>query len=452
MKSPLSATTLAVASALALVASAAHAADDTLLVTTINPPTGTTDCTRNNNGYSLSERAAVVRGRPNHKIRIEKNGVDINLESASLSGCGASCDVRITRKGNFDSGNNNHLIDRKGFVELELNTPSDASIGNATLVLNYALGGRGEYKLNIVQNSRVDRVERTTDGTSAERFVLTGNNLNKLRNSFRATGPSTAVDLVRVSESDSTLVLDRNARNCSARTFEIDLQLEAAAACRIRDVKLPMTRDVACDSGSAPPPPPANPPATPVPPPAAGGNTGTVRLNLTPALITPTPFFRSSGALLPDNTAQRRRTNDAFCTTLGNDEERSITLPAIRWGIAYAGLPSPSAVSADVLDGNGNRLQRRTADPITVGNGSDARFFDNWTSRTTTVKVINAQSVAARTRMGVPPAPGQTPPAGCYLAPSEPLSKFDPPRLTFRVNTGTPPAAETQTNDNEISL
>ena len=76
MKSPLKTTTLAVTCALAL---AAHAADDTLLVTTLNPATGSTDCTKNNFGYALSERAAVVRGRPHHKIRIEKHGIDIGL-------------------------------------------------------------------------------------------------------------------------------------------------------------------------------------------------------------------------------------------------------------------------------------------------------------------------------------------------------------------------------------
>ena len=61
--------------------------------------------------------------------------------------------------------------------------------------------------------------------------------------------------------------------------------------------------------------------------------------------------------------------------------------------------------------------------------------------------------VILRDSIGARPVPGGAPsPVGCYLAPSEPLSKFDPPRLTFRVNTGTPPVAETQTNDNEITL
>ncbi len=425
-------------------------ADDTVLVTTINPPTGTTDCTNNNFGYPLGERAVIVRGRPNHKVRIERGGVDIGLERASLSGCGPSCDAKITRKGNFDSGTSNNLIERKGFVELELDTPSDSSIGNATLVLHYALGGRGEYKLNIIHNSRVDRVDRTVGGPFGDRFTLTGNNLDRITNRFIGQSASNVISLTRVSEADHTLVVDRNERSCVAATFNVDLKVEGTTHCKIRDVKLPITRDSACGAGGGAG---SAPPLAPLPPPpVTGGNSGAVRLNLTPTVSTPTPFFRSFGALLPDNTAQRRRTNDAFCAAFGNDEERSITLPPIRWGIAYANLPSPSPVSADVLDGNGNLLQRRTADPITVGNGSDARFFDNWTGRTTTVRVLNAQSVAARVRMGLPPAPGQTPPAGCYLAPGEPLTRFDPPRLTFRVNTGTPPAAETQTNDNEITL
>lgn len=439
MKTLLYAAAIGVAASFAV---AAHAAEDTFRLSTINPPTGTTDCRRAFIGDVLGERFALVRGRPNHSIRIEKHLIDVGLERATVANC-SSCDVAIRNKGNFDSGSNGNLVDRKGFVELEVNTPSDAPTGNTNLVLHYFGGGRGEYKLLIVRNSRVDSIEAVNVSNPTDRVRLQGNNLDRLVNNFP--------DFTRVSETDATLTLAPVNRVCRARTAELDLVVEASQFCRIGGVKIPLARDPACpaDGNAAPPPPPANPPP---PPPGVGGNTGAVRLNLTPALITPTPFFRSLGALLPDNTAQRRRTSDAFCASFGNDEERSITLPPIRWGIAYAGLPSPSPVSADVLDGNGNRLQRRTADPITVGNGSDSRFFDNWTGRTTTVRVINAQSVAARARMGVPPAPGQTSPAGCYLAPGEPLTRFDPPRLTFRVNTGTPPAAETQTNDNEISL
>lgn len=448
MKRPLRITILAAAGALAL---GAHAADDALLVTTISPPAGTTDCTRNSFGYKLNERAAIVRGRPNHKIRIEKNGVDIGLERASLSGCGSSCSARITRKGNFDSGTNGHLIDRKGFVELELDTPSDASVGNATLVLHYALGGRGEYLLNIVQNSRVDRVERTTDGASIERYILTGNNLNKLRNSFTASGQSTSIPLTRVSESDSTLVLDRNSRNCSTRPFEIDLKLEQSDACSIKDVKLPVTRDSSCDAAS--PPPPTQPPAQATPP-AQPPTSTQPRLNFTPAVLTSVPFFRSLGPTQPDGSALRRLVAMSFCAGFANDEERTINLAPIRWGINYANLPSPSAVSAQVVNaGSGIVLQTQTAAAITQGNGTDTRLFDNWAGRPTSVKVVFAFSERKRDALGARPVQGGAPsPVGCYLATGEPLSRFDPPSLKFRVNTATPPAAETNANDNEINL
>jgi hypothetical protein len=444
--------TFAIASALTV---AAQAADDTLRVTTINPPAGTTDCSKNSFGYALSERAAIVRGRPNHKIRIERNGVDIGLERASIESCGPSCSARITRKGNFDSGSNGHLIDRKGFVELELDTPSDASVGHATLVLHYALGGRGEYKLNIVQNSRVDRVERSTAGASAERFILTGNNLDKLRNHFFAQGPSTNTTLTRVSESDSTLVLDRTERNCSARTFELDLKLEQADACVIKNVKLPMTRDASCDSATPPPPPP--PPPAPAPPPQAApapAPAPAVRLNLTPALLTPTPFFRSLNPTQPDGSALRRQVPQSMCAGFANDEERSVPLPPIRWGINYANLPAPAAVSADVINATtGALLQRQTAAPINQGNGSDSRLFDNWTGRPAAVRLVFAFSTAKRAALGAPPVQGGAPsPIGCYLAATEPITRFDPPRLTFRVNTATPSAAESNSNDNEITL
>ena len=241
----------AVASVATLFAAGIAIADDVLKVTTINPPVGTTNCSNSNIGYPLSERAAVVRGRPNHKIRIEKNLVDVGLESATIASCNGLCNARITSKGNFDSGRNNHAIDRKGFVELEIDTPSDAPTGNATLVLNYVGGGRGEYKLLIVQNSRVDRVERSTDGTSAERFIFTGNNLNRISNRFIASGPSSPVNLTRVSEADLTLVLDRNERNCSAGTFNLDLGVADATHCKIIDVRLPMTRDATGQSPTA---------------------------------------------------------------------------------------------------------------------------------------------------------------------------------------------------------
>ena len=177
--------------------------------------------------------------------------MDVGLESASISSCNGLCSARITGKGSFDSGRNNHLIDRKGFVELEIDAPSDAPTGNATLVLNYFGGGRGEYKLLIVHNSRVDRVARTTDGASAERFILTGNNLNRISNRFVASGPSSPVNLTRFSEADLTPVLDRNERNCSAATFNLDLGVENATHCKISDVRLPMTRDATGQSPTA---------------------------------------------------------------------------------------------------------------------------------------------------------------------------------------------------------
>ena len=447
---------VASAVAFAVLAASAHAADDALKVTTVNPASGHTDCTKDSFGYPLSERAAVVRGVSHHKLRIERNLVDVGLEGVAVESCSSQCSATITRKGNFDSGSNGNLIDRKGFVEIDFHAPSDAPTGPATLVLKYLGGGRGEYKLLIVRNSRVDRVERSAEGSSLERYILSGNNLHLLRNSFNVHTPGgVGVLLTRVSEADERLVLDRNARNCSNGSGVIDLTIEAATACRIKDVRLPMTRDASCGGGANPPPPP---PAPAAPPPAAGGSSGTVRLNLTPQVSTPATFFRSLSPSAADNTAARRQIANgaAFCSGVAIDEERVVNLPVIRWGIGYANLPANGPVSADIINADsGATLQRQTAAAITVGNGSDIRLFDNWTGRPTSVRVVNAQSDSKRRAMGASAIGGNAappPPAGCYLAPGEPLGRFDPSRLTFRVNTGTPPLPETISNDNEITL
>ena len=423
----------------AVAAMTAHAGDDAVKVTTLRQATGHTVCNNDSFGYPLSEPAIIVRGDAHHKIRIERNLVDVGLERVSFSSCGPDCAASITSKGNFDSGGRGHLIDRKGFAELDIHLPASTPTGNATLVLHYFGGGRGEYKLLVVRNSRVDRVESVNVSNPTGRVTLHGNNLDRLTNRF--------LHFTRISESDAALVLASEQRTCVAHTETIDLTLEVSRFCHINDVKIPLTRDASCPANNNAPPVPA----VPARPPTTGTSGPT--LNLTPGVITPIPFFRSQNPTLPDAGALRRRIDQSFCATFANDEERLINLLPIRWGINYAGVPSPSPVSADVLDGNGNLLQRRTADPITQGNGSDSRFFDNWTSRPASVKVVFAFSERKRDAIGGRPISGGAPsPAGCYLAPSEPLGKFDPPRLIFRVNTGAPAAAETQTNDNEITL
>lgn len=417
----------------------AQAADDAVKVTTLRQAVGHTVCNNDSFGYPLSEPAVIVRGDAHHKIRIERNLVDVGLERVSFASCGPDCAATITNKGNFDSGGRGHLIDRQGFAELDVHLPASTPTGNATLVLHYPGGGRGEYKLLVVRNSRVDRVESVNVSNTTDRVTLHGNNLDRISNRFSG--------FTRVSESDAALVLAPERRSCSSRTDTIDLTLEASRFCRIRDVRIPLSRDASCPaSTNAPPAPPA-----PARPPTSGTSGPT--LNLTPAVPPLTPFFRSQNPTLPDAGALRRRIDPSFCAAFVNDEERVINLLPIRWGINYAGLPSPSPVSADVLDGNGNLLQRRSADPITQGNGTDTRLFDNWTSRPASVKVVFAFTEKKRDSIGARPVPGGAPsPVGCYLAPSESLGKFDPPRLVFRVNTGTPAAAETQANDNEITL
>lgn len=430
-------TTLGVASdALADIAN-----DDLFSVKTLSPTARQTSCNTLSSAYNV--RSALVRGKT-ARVRIQRNLIDVGLEVADIrvTSCDGKCDVKNVRKGGAPD---------KGFVELDIVVGNDAPLGSATLVLPYFGGGRGEYPLSIVRNSRIANVTSAVSGERTTRVTFTGTELNALLrriDSADAAGGSYSI----VSGNDSELVFDYTRRICNGLRADVELTHDTPRACEVRDISYPLAATTTCAGAVAPAPAPA-----PVAPPAtAGGNA--VRLNLTPQVNTSTPFFRSVSPGAADNTAARRQIANgaAFCIGLANDEERVITLTAIRWGIGYANLPANGPVSAEVVNADsGTVLQRQTAAAITQGNGSDIRLFDNWTGRPTSVRVVNAQSDSKRRAMGAPAIGGNAaplPPVGCYLAPGEPLTRFDPPRLTFRVNTGTPPLPETISNDNEITL
>ena len=433
-----------VASAATFIAAGLAIADDVLKVTTINPPAGTTNCSNSNFGYPLSERAAVVRGRPNHKIRIEKNLVDVGLESATIASCNGLCSARITGKGNFDSGRNNHLIDRKGFVELEIDTPSDAPTGNATLVLNYLGGGRGEYKLLIVQNSRVDRVERTTDGASTERFTLTGNNLNRISNQFVATGPSNSVNLTRASDSDQTLVLNRSERNCSTATFNLDLKIENTAHCKISDVRLPMTRDATCGGGAAPPPPqpPVNPPPPPPPPRVQQPSTP----NLLHALAAPYVLTRPFGPVVVTARGGMFPVNSFFCDRLAVNTPTTVNVPKLTWGVVGVNIEAATGPNArfdvQLIDVDANN---RVLDTLTLPQGFPANTplvqRDNYPGRASSIRVV----LNPRFQEGS----GQKTFAGCFTDPGS-TQTLDPKILLLRVDPDNRINEGNNENDNDL--
>lgn len=435
---------LAVALATIGVASEATAdiaGDDLFSVKTLNPTARQTSCNTVSSAYNV--RSAIVRGKT-ARVRIQRNLVDVGLEVADIrvASCDGKCDVKNVRKGGAPD---------KGFVELEIVAHNDAPLGSATLVLPYFGGGRGEYPLTIVRNSRIANVTSAVTGERTTRVSFTGTELNALLrriDSADAAGGSYSI----VSGNDNELVFDYTRRICTGLRADVELTHDTPRACEVRDISYSLAATTACAGAVAPAPAPA-----PAPPPAAGGGNA-VRLNLTPQVGTPVPFFRSLSPSAADNTAARRQiaNGGAFCVAMAADEERVVPLPAIRWGIGYSNLPAIGPVSVDVINADtGATLQRQTAAAITQGNGSDVRLFDNWTGRPTSVRVVNAQTEAKRRAMGASSIGGNAappPPGGCYLAPTEPLSRFDPPRLTIRVNTGTPPLAETSANDNEITL
>ena len=115
-------------------------------------------------------RSAIVRGKT-ARVRIQRNLVDVGLEVADIrvASCDGKCDVKNVRK-RWRTG--------QGLVELEIVAHNDAPLGSATLVLPYFGGGRGEYPLTIVRNSRIANVTSAVTGERTTRVSFTGTELN----------------------------------------------------------------------------------------------------------------------------------------------------------------------------------------------------------------------------------------------------------------------------------
>lgn len=430
MKILLQTFSLAVSAGLAM---AAHAAEDTFRLSTINPPAGSTDCRENFFGDILGKRFAMVRGRPNHTIRIEKNLIDVGLERASVANCSA-CDVTITRKGNFDSGRNGFLADRKGFVELEVNTPANTPTGDTNLILHYLGGGRGEYKLLIVRNSRVDSIEAVGVSNPSERVRLHGNNLDRLANNFS--------DFTRVSESDATITLALVNRVCRARTAELDLVVDGAQSCRIRDVRIPLARDPACPAeGNNPPPPPANPLPPPAPPRAQAPTTP----NLLPALASPTVLTRPLGAVVTTTRGGMLPVNSFFCSGLAANTPSTVNVPKLTWGVSGVNIEAATGPNArfdvQLIDVDANN---RVLDTLTLPQGFPANTpllqRDNYPGRATTIRVV----MNPRFQVGT----GQQTFAGCFTDPDT-TPTLDSRNLLIKVDPDNR-IVESNEKDNEL--
>lgn len=410
----------------------AEAADDALYVTTLNVSAGHTDCSKNNFGYKLDERAAVVRGR-HHKIRIERHLVDVALQGATVSSCSGECKATITKQGNANG---------KGFVEIDLNVPTEAPVGNATLTLNYFGGGRGDYKLLIVKNSRVDRVERTTEGASTERYVLNGNNLDQLKNRFRASrSGASGFAMSRASEADASLVLDRSERNCVNGDFEVDLILESAAACRVNNVKIPATRDGVCGANGNPAPAPAPGPA---PAPPSGGRARTP--NLLPALVSaPSPLTRPlTGNVIATPNGGMVQVNSFFCAGLAANTPATVAVPKLTWGVVGADLDAtPSAAfEVQLIDGATNAvIDRFTQNGLASTNPTAQR--DNYAGRVTSIRVVSNPRFTVGS--GVQTFPG------CFTEPGS-NQRLDSRSLIVRVDAGNAVNEGSRENDNDLAF
>ena len=91
-------------------------------------------------------------------------------------------------QGQFRFGSNGNLIDRKGFVEIDFHVPSDAPQARQRWC---SVPRRRPWRIQAADRSQqpVDRVERSAEGSSLERYILSGNNLHLLRNSFNVHTP-----------------------------------------------------------------------------------------------------------------------------------------------------------------------------------------------------------------------------------------------------------------------
>ena len=162
--------------------------DDLFQVITDNALLRHTSCGAFDFG-SLTARAPIVRGKT-AKVRIQKNFVDVGLETASVSSCGGKCSANITHKGG---------VTQKGFAEIDLVVNGDAPLGNATLVMHYFGGGTGSYDLLIVPDSRIDSVTAANVSNTGDHITFRGSALDR----FPATLISVNHNFTRISESDT---------------------------------------------------------------------------------------------------------------------------------------------------------------------------------------------------------------------------------------------------------
>ena len=114
----------------------------------------------------------------------------------------------------------------------------------------------------------------------------------------------------------------------------VELTHDTPRACEVRDISysLQQRRPVQARSRQ-------RQPGSGAPVAAGGGNA--VRLNLTPQVGTPVPFFRSLSPSAADNTAARRQIANGGAFLSPWRRTKSVCrCPLIRWGIGYSNLPA----------------------------------------------------------------------------------------------------------------
>lgn len=393
--------------------------DDLFQVITDNALLRHTSCGAFDFG-SLTARAPIVRGKT-AKVRIQKNFVDVGLETASVSSCGGKCSANITHKGG---------VTQKGFAEIDLVVNGDAPLGNATLVMHYFGGGTGSYDLLIVPDSRIDSVTAANVSNTGDHITFRGSALDR----FPATLISVNHNFTRISESDTTLVLAPAQRICANQTVTLRMPLEAArSACHVDAPQFNIVRDPACAvaSGSTPSLPHA---------PASGA---TVQLpNLLPALVTPTVLTRALGATISTTRGGMVAVNNFFCANLAANVVTTVNVPKLTWGVSGVNIEAVNTrFDTQLLDADANRVLDTLTLPLGFPANTPLVQRDNYPGRATTLRVVRDPrfqlGAAQQTTIGCFTEPGSTP-------------TLDPKTLLIRVDPDNRIDEGSRENDNDL--
>jgi len=255
----------------------------------------------------------------------------------------------------------------------------------------------------------------------------------------------------RVSESDTRLVLDRNERNCYADgNFEVDLDIENAKFCSVKNVKMFVTRDATCSSSGGGGGAVSGGGAGGVSGGANGGgggaNGGVVQPtpNVLPSAQTPFVLARPLGPAIATPRGGMFPMNAFFCANLPANSAQTVNVPKLTWGVSGVNIAQANRrFDVQLIDGSTNQV----LDTLTLANGFPASTplvqKDNYPNRPATIRVIKDPSFQVGAAIQQRP--------GCFTEPGS-TQRLEPASLKIKADATNQINEGQREDDNELSI